>query len=246
MRGLLVIAVLVPLSLAAPAYGKKRHYQVVVADPYIELHTGPGRGYPIFHVVDRGETVEVLKRRTDWFKIRTDRDTKGWVHAKQMARTLEPSGRHSQIEDPDRDDWSERRREAGVQLGDFDGANVISVYGAWLFTPNLSTELWASHLSGDFSNGWMVNVNLVHQPWPEWRISPFFTLGTGIIHVDPKATLVSAEDRTDQTANVGIGFRTYLSRRFMLRAEYKNYVVFTSRDDNEEVAEWKAGFSFFF
>ena len=246
MRRFLVIAVLVSLSLAAPAYGKKRHYEVVVADPYIELHTGPGRGYPIFHVVDRGETVEVLKRRTDWFKIRTDRDTKGWVHAKQLARTLEPSGRQSRIEDPDRDDWSERRREAGLQLGDFDGANVISVYGAWLFSPNLSTELWASHLSGDFSNGWMVNVNLVHQPWPEWRISPFFTLGTGIIHVDPKATLVATEDRTDQTANVGVGFRAYLNRRFMLRAEYKNYVVFTSRDDNEEVAEWKAGFSFFF
>ena len=44
----------------------------------------------------------------------------------------------------------------------------------------------------------------------------------------------------------GLGLRTYLSRRFLLRAEYKSYVVFTSRDDNEEVDEWKAGFTFFF
>jgi hypothetical protein len=32
----------------------------------------------------------------------------------------------------------------------------------------------------------------------------------------------------------------------LLRAEYKSYVVFTSRDENEEVEEWKVGFAFFF
>ena len=36
-----------------------------------------------------------------------------------------------------------------------------------------------------------------------------------------------------------------LTRRFLLRAEYKSYVVFTSRDENEEVEEWKVGFAFF-
>jgi hypothetical protein len=47
-------------------------------------------------------------------------------------------------------------------------------------------------------------------------------------------------------ANAGFGVRSYLARRFVFRAEYKSYVVFTSRDDNEEIGEWKAGFSFFF
>ena len=74
----------------------------------------------------------------------------------------------------------------------------------------------------------------------------FFTLGTGVLHIQPKATLVQVEDRTDQQAHVGFGLRTHLGRRFMLRAEYKSYVVFTSRDENEEVEEWKAGFAVFF
>jgi hypothetical protein len=38
----------------------------------------------------------------------------------------------------------------------------------------------------------------------------------------------------------------YATRRFVLRAQFNSYVVFTSRDDNEEVEEWKAGFAFFF
>ena len=32
----------------------------MVNDPYIELHTGPGRGYPIFHVTERGERIIIL------------------------------------------------------------------------------------------------------------------------------------------------------------------------------------------
>jgi len=67
-----------------------------------------------------------------------------------------------------------------------------------------------------------------------------------MIRTEPKSTLVETEDRTDQLAQVGIGVRAYLTRRFMFRTEDKSYVVFTSRDDNEEVDEWKAGFAFFF
>ena len=246
MKSALATSLIAFLCLSSVAYGKKTYYQVVVADPFIELHTGPGRGYPIFHVVDRGDTVEIRKRRTDWFKVHTDRGVKGWVKIDQLSRTLELDGQPTEIKDPTRSDFVERRKEMGVQMGDFDGANVISVYGAYLFTPNLSAELWGSQLSGDFSDGWMVNVNLVHQPFPTWRVSPFFTLGTGIIGISPKATLVQSEDRTDQLGHVGMGLRAHISRRLMLRAEYKSYVVFTSRDDNEEAEEWKAGFAFFF
>jgi hypothetical protein len=86
----------------------------------------------------------------------------------------------------------------------------------------------------------------VSQPFPEWRFSPFFTLGAGHIATKPRVTLVQAEDSSDATAHVGLGMRVYLSRRFILRAEYKSYVAFSSDDDNEEFEEWQAGFAFFF
>jgi hypothetical protein len=62
----------------------------------------------------------------------------------------------------------------------------------------------------------------------------------------PRATLVSTEDRTDNTASVGAGIRIHLTRRLMLRLQYKNYVILTDRDDDEEVNEWKIGISAFF
>lgn len=246
MRYVIFTVALACFCLGANAYGKRAPYIVEIADPYIEMHTGPGRGFPIFHVADRGETIEVKTRRTDWFKVRTERGIEGWASAEQLSLTLQLDGSPTEIDDPDRGDFIERRREFGIQLGDFDGANIMTVYGAYLFTDNMSLELRASDITGDFSSGWMLNANLLHQPFPTWYVSPFFALGTGVLKIEPKATLVQAEDRTDQEAHVSFGLRSHLGRRFLLRAEYTSYVVFTKRDSNEELDAWTAGFSFFF
>ena len=49
-----------------------REFRVTIADPFIELHTGPATGYPIFHVIDRGTEVRILLKKTDWFRVETD------------------------------------------------------------------------------------------------------------------------------------------------------------------------------
>jgi hypothetical protein len=242
----LLALLLVSVGLFTPACGKARHYQAVVADPFIELRTGPGPGYPVFHVVDRGQTIEVEKRRTDWFRVRTDRGLAGWVRVEQLERTFNTAGALTEIVDPDEADFAGRRFELGVQLGDFGGASSLGMYGAWHFNRYVAAELRAADLSGSFSDGWLAVGNVVMQPFPEWRLSPFVMLGTGVVRVEPKATLVQTEDRTDQVGHVGIGLRAHLTKRLLLRGEYSNYLVFTSRDDNEDVDEWKAGFAFFF
>ena len=219
---------------------------VAVADPYLEMHTGPGRGYPIFHVVDRGESVQIVKQRTSWYLVRTDRGKEGWVDQAQMELTLKPDGSRVEFAVADIEDFTNARWEAGILAGDFGGANIISLYGGYSIDPHVSIEVWASQILGNFSNGWMGSVNVVHETWPDKRISPFFTLGAGVIHTEPKSTIIQGEDRTDEIGHVGGGFRFYATRRFLLRAEYKSYVVYTSRDDNEEVEEWKLGFAFFF
>ncbi len=239
-------AMLVQTVLPAIAEAADDYRTVSVADPYLELRTGPGRGYPIFHVVDRGESVDIIKRRTDYFLVRTTRDIKGWVDRGQMELTIGPTGQSTGFARATQEDFTNADWEFGLLAGDFGGANIVSLYGGYSLNQNVALEVWGSQILGNFSNGWMASVNVVHEAWPDWRISPFFTLGTGVIHTEPKSTIVQGEDRTDQVAHVGAGFRIYATRRFILRAEYKNYVVFTSRDDNEEVEEWKAGFAFFF
>jgi uncharacterized protein YgiM (DUF1202 family) len=247
MRWVLLLLSLSQFVIAANAAGAEQQYrEVTIADPFIELHTGPGRGYPVFFVAERGEQITLVKRRTDWFKVQVARGQEGWVHFEQLATTLDLDGDVFDLPALGFGDYSARRWEVGALYGDFGGANVIAAYGSRSFTPNLSGELWISQALGRFSDSTIATVNIVHLMYPDWRASPYFTLGAGVINTEPKATLVATSDRTDSLAQVGAGVRMYLTRRFVFRAEYKAHVVFTSRDDNEEVREWKAGFSFFF
>ncbi len=244
--GCLVAVVVLQIFLTAPVQAADDYRSVAVADPYLEMRTGPGRGYPIFHVVDRGESVDIIMQRTDWFQVRAENGKEGWVDRAQMELTLQPDGDQVSFEQAKIDDFTAAKWETGILAGDFGGANIISLYGGYSLNPYVSLEAWGSQILGNFSNGWMGSVNLVNEPWPDWRVSPFLTLGAGFIHTEPKSTIIQGEDRTDQIGHVGAGFRIYATRRFLLRAEYKSYVVFTSRNENEEVEEWKVGFAFFF
>lgn len=242
----LVIVLLLQALLARQAFSEEQLVEVVVAAPYLEMHTGPGRGYPVFHVVDRGETISVLKRRTDWFRVRTGKGKEGWVRRAEMEQTLTPAGDQTRFAEANIGDFSKRRWEAGVLAGDFEGADMITAYAGYAMTANFSAELSVSQVFGNYSDSVVGRVSLLAQPFPEWRLSPFFSLGTGIIYTDPNVTLVDELDRTEQIGSVGVGIRCYLTRRFLLRAEYRNSVIFQDKDDNQEINEWKAGFAFFF
>jgi hypothetical protein len=231
---------------SAQAWFEDHQPSVVVADPFIEMHTGPGRGYPIFYVAGQGDEVVVLKRRTDWFKIRGPRDKEGWVHIEQMRRTLDVAGEPIDFGAPGLEQFHGRRWEAGMMAGDFAGARSLSGYLGYAVTPNIVLQLEATQILGDFSDGLMGTANIVMFPFPSWRVSPYFTIGSGIIRTQPQTTVVQAEDRQDEIVHVGAGANLYLSDRFILRMEYKRHTVLTSRDDNEEIDQWKAGFSIFF
>ncbi len=244
LHGFLLLCGLLVCGIAPAA--DKTPIEVQVADPYIELHSGPGAGYPVLQVEEQDSWIEILKRKTDWFKVKTANGKQGWVAREQLVRTLTPAGDTTEIEDATQKEFSFHRWEAGAMGGEFKDADVVTLFGGFFFTPNFSAELSASKIFGDFSDADMANISLLIHPFPGWRVSPFFTLGTGVIRTDTKSTLVKENDRTDQLAHVGGGVRVYLARRFVFRAQYKNYVIFQSANDNQEINEWNAGFSVFF
>lgn len=220
--------------------------ELVVAEAYLELHEGPGRGYAITQVVPRGDSFEVLYRRTEWFRVRTGRGVEGWAHEREVLKALLPDGSPFTIDLGNRAGFTAHRFEMGGSVGDYGGATLIGAFFAVSFNEQLQLELTGSQFLGDASNGYSAQLGLAHVYRPDWRLSPLLTLGGGAIRIEPKSTLVLPEDRTDQTAYAGAGLRFYLTRRFFVRGEYRHHMVFTSRNQNEEIQEWKLSFAFFF
>lgn len=236
-----------PMALQEPAEPCPEDTRcVIVAEPYLEMHSGPGRGYPVFHVAERGEQLQVLARRTDWFYVRTRREIEGWVPREQFLATLERTGEFVDLDEPTRNDYTTRRWEAGAFMGRFEGASLIALFAGYGLSDHLSAELTVANAIGNITDSYIGTIGLNHNFAPEWRVSPYVGLGTGIINIKPRVTLVQPVDRTDQIGYVAAGARGYIGRRFLLRFEYRGNVIFTSRDENEEIHEWKLGFAFFF
>jgi opacity protein-like surface antigen len=196
--------------------------------------------------VARDESVDVLFRRTDWFKVRSERGVEGWASLADLQKTVLADGTPFKFELGDRAGFTDHRFEAGLFAGEYGGANLISAYGSMSFNTQLALEATLGQYLGRYSNGLTADIGLAHVILPESRWSPFLTIGVGEVHIEPKATLVQPQDRNEPTAYVGGGIRFYLTRRFFLRVEYREYYIFTTRNQNEEADEWKAGFAFFF
>jgi uncharacterized protein YgiM (DUF1202 family) len=151
-RGLPIAALLVGALLPAAVQASSDPERVVVQDAYLELRSGPGRGYPVFHVVDRGADVALLRRRTDWIKVRDAGGQEGWVNRSQLEQTLAPDGSAVTLPAPTPEDRTGHRWEIGLVTGDLDGASVVSVSGAYALTPTLQLRGDVSHSSRAWAN----------------------------------------------------------------------------------------------
>jgi len=222
------------------------YQRVTIEEAFIELHTGAGRGFPVFHVEEKGEAIYIIKKKTQWYKVLTKKGQRGWVHEDKMAKTLLSDEQTFDIANSKQIDFQKKRWEAGVLTGDFGGATTLSLYAGWNWTENIGTEISVSQALGSVSDIRYASINLTHQIFPEWRISPYFKLGAGMIKTVPFSTIIQSQDRTDEMILVGFGLKMYASRQFFIRVEYLNHTILTSRNDNDEIEEWKLGISVFF
>ena len=224
----------------------KTYLQAEVADPFIELHTGPGRGYPIFYVAERGEKIEVLKRKTDWFKVRTQRGKVGWVDRDQMENTLVELGVKKSFRDVVLEGHDRSRFEVGFAVGAYDSDPVTIMRGDIWVLKHFAAELSLAQVSGDFASSTLIDANLLAYPVPEWRAAPFLTIGVGRFKSTPKGTLIGGSTTEDTSANAGIGVRVRIGRKFTFRADWRNYVVLFDSSSSGNFNEYTVGFNFVF
>jgi hypothetical protein len=243
VHGLLVLLLAWVSILPAQAQDGER---LKVADPYLEMRTGPGRGFPVHHVAERHELVVIELRATDWYKVRTANDKIGWVHRRQLEATLTEAGVSKSFRDTAIDDYLTRRVQFGAAVGRFKSEPMQKIWASYRLSDALTLEGTLAQVQGVFSGTDLWHGNLLAEPWSDQRLSPFLGIGVGRFRNFPNQTLVGAVDTDANLANATVGVRYYLSERFVLRADYSLYTAFVSDQRSQEFRAISAGISFFF
>jgi hypothetical protein len=241
-----VCAFLSLLGIGAAVPSASAEEKVQITDPYIDLRTGPGRGYPIFHVAGRDEWIEILLRRTDWFRVRTANGQEGWVNRSQLETTLTEAGTTKAFRDVLLDDYLRRKLELGAAWGQFDGEPMLKIWSAYRFADALSVEATIGQVQGTFSGTEFWHINLNVEPWSDQRLSPFFGVGLGHFKNIPNASLVNAVVTNANLANAAVGLRYYIAERFVAKLDYSIYTAYVSDSDSTEYRAVTLGIAFFF
>ena len=234
----------IPVADSVP--GGDRRERMQVTDPYIELHTFAGRGYPVFYVAARGEWISIELRHTDWYKVRTATGKVGWVTRQQLQSTLAENGLPNDFGDVKYNDYLARRVELGAGYGRFHRESMIKFWVSYRISDTLSFESTLGEVQGVFSGTTLWHVNLQAEPWSDQRFSPFLGIGIGMFKNIPNQSLVNFQSTNARLGDAIIGARYHLTDRFMLRADYAIYTAFVSDQRSLEYRAATAGLSFFF
>lgn len=220
-----------------------------VQEAFVNVHTGPSSLYPVFYVVARGEQLTVLSQKTQWIKIETVTHKIGWVYEGDIAKTIFSSGEQVVFDKTTYEQFSKRSIEVGVQSGSMESSPAYSLSLGYLFNDLFSTQLSVGKAIGKLSSVSILSVDALMTPFPKVDYSPYFILGVGNAKIIPNATLINPKTTSSSLAKVAIGIKKYLGERFIVRLEWANYTLFSADNDadsNQEVTEWKVGFSTFF
>lgn len=216
-----------------------------VADPFIELHTAPGRGYPVFHVIEKGEQVELLKRKTNWYKVKAVSGETGWTKATQLGRTLQPTGLPADLPQVTHGQYLESSWRVGFTAGMFEESPSFSLTAGYRPLTWLGAELEAGKIYNESVTSDYYGANLVIEPLHQWSLTPYVLAGYSQFSFDARQKVLLSElgDADGVTFGGGLGY--YIGRNFLIRAEYRVYSV-SSNSDSTGLSEWKIGLNTFF
>lgn len=246
LGAVLALALGLPLAASAQAPAAAQAERLAVADAFLELHSGPGRGYPVFFVVERGASVVIELRRTDWFRVRADGGQVGWVPRAQLERTLTEAGIGKSFRDILLDDYLRHRVEFGGGGGRFGGEPMLKLWlGVRLASP-ISIEVAGGQVQGTFSGTDFWHLGLVAEPWHDQRWSPFVSVGLGTFRNIPNRSLVDAAGVNVKLAHATAGLRWYITERFVARADTTLYTAFVADNRSIEYRALSLGLAFFF
>lgn len=214
-------------------------------EPFMEMHTGPGRGYPVFHVIEQGETIEILKRKPGWYKIRSQDNKTGWTKATQLAHTLKPTGEPIDLPEIGQGDYLRSHWRVGFTAGQLEGSSTFSLTAGYRPFSWAGIEIEGGKIFDESVTSDYYGANLLIEPMTDWLISPFVTAGSGQFSFSSRQKVIVEEVDSPSYLQLGAGASYYIGRNVVLRAEYRRYSISTN-DKDIGLNAWSLGLNTFF
>jgi len=206
--------------------------EAIVRTPFMEVYTGPGRGYPVFFVVEKGEEFKFQNQKNDWFKVQSRDGLFGWINYKDFAFATSkqiPNARQQIIDSK----WT-----VGILAGLFGKDNSYSAEAGYYLFPSLVLNAKISKITGDFSSSSILSSQVQFQGFRHSMFSPYIGAGFGLMEYSPRKSLVNANQSRENVFNYGAGLNMHVYKRLLIRLAVNNNLLQNAKSNH---LEWQIG-----
>jgi len=193
--------------------------EATVKSEFLEVFTAAGRGYPVFFVVENGEKFQLLKRKTDWIKIKSKQGQEGWISYNDYASSVylsKPNIRKLSVS---------AKWELGISAGRFGSDNSFTASAGYYIKPSVAFQTEYKKVIGDFSHSNLLSGKFMFQIFRDKVISPFISLGLGVMENTPRQSLVNAKKEQKNLFIGGGGINYIPYKRLNMRFSVNNYYI---------------------
>ncbi len=244
---------LVLLLACAPAQAAVEAYLRIIV-PRAAVRTGPGGSYRELYFAQRGEVMRVVDRNDGyWFHVVLPDGRLGWIYGEQTTPY------EVEITESKASRGWKKFKEAlfspsplpNAHAGLAFSGGVLGGDGCFMFRPAVTLDAHfalEAHVGEAIGSdgalllyGLGANILL----WPAGPLVPFVTVGAGGATSFPKVNGVTQKSASLFALDAGGGLMILFRKRIILRADIRNYSIFTpNKVENRQ--EYSGGLAVFF
>ncbi|MDH5547942.1 MAG: SH3 domain-containing protein [Gammaproteobacteria bacterium] len=199
-------AIILSLFFAIAMWGTASDAQesITIGAEFVEMRKGPGEAYPIFYVVEKGETVTLIRQQNEWMLVRLNDDVQGWLQVEDVLSAVyrrpvnllnAPLGQKKII--------------AG--FGWLDGSGVYGIGAGYRFSSRVGFGVHVARIISGMSVSNVLQPRIDIQMFEYARFNPLIVAGFGVMDNVPERSVVGARAARAQIASYAVGVRYYSS-----------------------------------
>jgi hypothetical protein len=253
VMALVVVAVVAVVGAPSPALANADP-QLRVIVPRAAVRSGPGFSYRELYRAEHGEVFQVIDRNgTYWFRVVLPDGRFGWIYGEEVL-PFEVDLEGSKASRA----WAAVKRTIfapspipSSHVGFTFSGGALGGDGMFMFRPSVTLDTHFAlegHIGESVgSDGSLLLYGLDADIllWPLGPLVPFVALGGGGATSFPKINGVTQTAKTQFALDAGGGIAIILVKRIILRADVRNYSLFTANStDNRQ--EYSGGLAVFF
>lgn len=211
----------------------------VVKSAFIDLHSGPSDAYPVYEIIERGETATIINAKFDWYQIQAANGRNGWINVYQLIDNIKDDNLYIEDISQNNSQWA-----LGLGFGNFETETMLAFSLEYSLNDNLKIQFSGNQVAEALADLDLYEIGL-KQTLYHWRSSQsYVSIAAGHFTITPNKNAIGQKSRDGASFSTAIGIEFPIYPYFSVTSEFKKHILLMDDDHIHSLNSLSAGVLF--